>query len=83
MKQTDEIFEEEQKRPSSNYRHSKIKRSKESNRQREQTLKQEKRIKSEMKKNFLMQDKILRNKIENEKNKERLYNLSTCENFFV
>ena len=83
MKQTDEIFEEEPERPSSNYRHSKIKRSKESNRQREQTLKQEKRIKSEAKKNFLMQDKILRNKIENEKNKERLYNLSPCENFFV
>ena len=58
---------------------SKIKHSKESNKQREDSLKKEKKLK----KNFLMQDKILKNKIENEKNKEKLYKLSACENFFV
>ena len=69
--------------PNNTYRHSKIKHSKESNKQREDSLKKEKKLKSEMKKKFLMQDKILKNKIENEKNKERLYKLSACENFFV
>ena len=94
MKQIDEIFTKkiitknstediEDINPDNNYNNSKIKYPKESKKQREESLKKEKKLKSEMKKKILIQDKVLKNKIENEKNKERLYKLSACENFFV
>ena len=66
-----------------NFRHKKINRSKESNKEREKKIQKEKKLKSEEKKNFLIQDRILKKKIENEKNKERLYKLSSFENFFI
>ena len=46
-------------------------------------INKEKKLKNKEKKNFMIQDRILKKKIENEKNKERLYKLSIFENFFV
>ena len=57
--------------------------SKEINEQTEQLLNTENKLKKEDKKKFLIQNKLIKKKIENEKNKERLYKLSSFENFFI
>ena len=77
------LEEEEDFKIPKNKHHKEIKHSKENDKQREQYLKNEKKIKSQEKKNFLIQDKLMKKKIENEKNKERLYKLSPIENFFL
>ena len=77
------LEEEEDFKVSKNLRRKEIKHSKENDKQREQYLKNEKKMKSQEKRNFLIQDKLIKKKIENEKNKERLYKLSPIENFFL
>ena len=67
-----------------NFRHKQINYIKGNKIEKQKTIKKGKKLKSEeKKKNFMIQDLILKRKIENEKNKERLYKLSMFENFFV
>ena len=57
--------------------------SKENIEEKNEITKMEKKLKKESKKKFLIQNKLLQKKIENEKNKEKLYKLSSFEYFFI
>ena len=90
MKELEDIFREkiEEKEAKdfkgfNDFSHKQINNSKENNKEREKEIKKEKKLKTKDKKNIIIQDRILKKKIENEKNKERLYKLSGIENFFV
>ena len=90
MKELEDIFgekieekEAEDFKGFNDFSHKQINNSKENNKEREKDIKKEKKLKTKDNKNIIIQDRILKKKIENEKNKERLYKLSSIENFFV
>jgi len=90
MKELEDIFDEkiddkeqEDYKHFNNFQHKQNNHSKENDKEKEKNIQKEKQLKTKEKKNFIIQDRILKKKIENEKNKERLYKLSSIENFFV
>ena len=79
----DDLMEEGDAERYNNFRHKEIIRTKENTKQRENILKTQKKKQNLEKKKFMIEEKLKKKKLENEKNKESLYKLSFIENFFI